>query len=447
MEQYLNDSPLDYNYDNKKNGSNEPETFGAPLNDVQYDNQFNNQFENQYDNQFNNQYDNQFNNQFNDPQSNNNFSLDIEQPYGNQYEETNYPSIPGTEFLSPKSNIDPSSLQNDPFLDEFDNFQNVVEPQQTVNLDEIISPHNNGNRPFLDSQYFSPPTRQTVNLDSLAGNNDLTFSPGGNSRHGSVSMQNNFDSYLSPQKNLFVSPGTTDFNNSYDTLKSPNFGSYLNSPPQYNHMTSTSIPNPNTNINNFLSPPTKSTMLGTSAPTNNNNIEGENKNDLPSKQLTKEEKLKRRREFHNAVERRRRDLIKERIKELGVLVPPSLLNPQLIAVQTLKNSKLNSQEVEELLASVKVKETKPNKSTILNKSVDYVVHLKYVLEEQEKTRKQLEAKLSSLQIEDKPSQTQANPNFMQDFQNHSQSQYIKEEDNFNPDEFFLEIITGSEGNV
>lgn len=135
------------------------------------------------------------------------------------------------------------------------------------------------------------------------------------------------------------------------------------------------------------------------------------------KQLTREEKLKRRREFHNAVERRRRDLIKERIKELGLLVPPSMLNPQLCAVQAFKGtSQLNTREINELLSTIKVKETKPNKSTILNKSVEYLLHLKYVLEEQEKARAKLEKQIQEA-LGSQP-----------------------KEDTFNPDDFFLGVV-------
>lgn len=111
--------------------------------------------------------------------------------------------------------------------------------------------------------------------------------------------------------------------------------------------------------------------------------------------LTKEEKLKRRREFHNAVERRRRDLIKEKIKELGMIVPPLMLNPQLCAVQLLLN--LADPEIIDLISQVKVKETKPNKATILNKLVDYIHHLQYVLDKQLRERQRLQQEIDALQ--------------------------------------------------
>lgn len=487
MEQYLKDSPSDYN--NYDPNNSESQNSANPSNGNNFQNsQYNGQ-------QASGNY-----------APDNNFSLNIEQPYNpDEVEGQPYQNTGGPDFFGVGTNManEPdfsSSYNNDPFLDDLDSLAyptqtvgnpasppfNLSQPPQTANLDELISPNNQPS--VLDSQYFSPPGRQSVNLNSLNHesytSNNNTFSPN-LSRHGSVSAPfqntNNYDvntgSYLSPQPTNFMSPGSTHFENSLDKLRSPNFGSYLNSPPQYNphntrnisgKLTSTSIP---ASTNNFLSPPTNTNTLGTSAPGGNGSMaDHSNNHNIPAKQLSKEEKLKRRREFHNAVERRRRDLIKERIKELGLLVPPSLLNPQLVAVQTFQNnSKLNSKETNDLLASVKVKESKPNKSTILNKSVEYVQHLEYVLEQQQKTRASLEQKIKALQIAPEPEPSpdigtnfdstnsfdpnafdkkdpNNNANFLQDFQNQSQSQYVKDEQSFNPDEFFLEIITGNDDN-
>lgn len=91
-------------------------------------------------------------------------------------------------------------------------------------------------------------------------------------------------------------------------------------------------------------------------------------------QLTQEERLRRRREFHNAVERRRRELIKLKIKELGKLVPPGLLN-------------YNDQG----------KEIKPNKGVILNRSVEYLEYLQQVLEVQDRKKQQLLTKIDELE--------------------------------------------------
>ena len=523
MDQFLKDSPSEMGNFDFNNSSN--------YRDRDDSNDYNNNNNPNYGQNFNKNQDN--------------FSLNLEQGYdGNKttfddFDNQQFPEVPGNEFMSPKGNTYgndndfESSFNQDLFLEDFDaNYpthtfsqhnqsqsqshpplhshsrslsqnnlqQNYINPQQpnTVNLDELISPGNNagnGEISFLDSQYLSNPSKDS-NMTRLSNN----FSPD-YSRQGSISAPyqnaNDFDltsgSYLSPQQQ-FMSPGSSNFNNSLDTLTSPNNHSYLNSPPQYNHripnyrqnFTSSSIPN---RTNNFLSPPQKSS-LGTSAPgpgISGDDTQSQHGIDNSSKQLSKEEKLKRRREFHNAVERRRRDLIKERIKDLGLLVPPSLLNPQLIAVQTFqKTAQLNSNEINELLSTIKVKETKPNKSTILNKSVDYVNHLQYVLQQQEKAMEELSNKIDASipqmggasmgknsntnnvdnhnnTIDNNGNSNQNNPNFLQDFQ--EQSKYgqrnlnqqsfnddqfqlsIKTEDQqFDPDEFFLEVITGSNDN-
>ena len=214
----------------------------------------------------------------------------------------------------------------------------------------------------------------------------------------------------------------------------------MNSPPQY--------PPIKTENWNALSPPPHSSVLSSSVPTSSGN--GINR-DVPTKQLSKEEKMKRRREFHNAVERRRRDLIKERIKELGVIVPPSLLNPTLSAVQNFqRKGSIESGELSELIGSVKVKETKPNKSTILNRSVDYINHLNYVLKQQEIARVNLLAQIEVLensngsntsslsqpqsQTSSQQSQFQSEDAYYLD-QNTSSTTTNREIANYNPEDF------------
>ncbi|CAI2184918.1 1475_t:CDS:2 [Funneliformis geosporum] len=65
------------------------------------------------------------------------------------------------------------------------------------------------------------------------------------------------------------------------------------------------------------------------------------------------EKRRRRRESHNAVERRRRDNINEKIQELSTLLPDLYIDSA----------------------------NKPNKGVILRKSVDYIRHLKQMIEQ------------------------------------------------------------------
>lgn len=294
--------------------------------------------------------------------------------------------------FDPQGSSNPELLAPDPFLDDlealgFPHHEPVryVNPATTANLDELISPENADT--FLNPQYFSPTNQLGFRLDLIAETSaQQAFSPRRQSISAGVGLAPGPSGhrlpYLSPAENLL------------DTLRSPPFsGSFLQSPPHIRIPQAQSVPeSQNSSYTGALSP-----LLG-------------------GKQLTREEKLKRRREFHNAVERRRRDLIKERIKDLGLLVPPLMLNPQLCAVQSLqRTSQLNTREINELLASIKVKETKPNKSTILHKLVDYLLHLKYVLEKQRERRAELESQISALEGQ------------------------VKREE-FNPGEYFLDVV-------
>ncbi|ODV85970.1 hypothetical protein CANARDRAFT_28029 [[Candida] arabinofermentans NRRL YB-2248] len=99
----------------------------------------------------------------------------------------------------------------------------------------------------------------------------------------------------------------------------------------------------------------------------------------PKNSYAKESKLNRRRELHNAVERRRRDLIKEKIKELGTLIPPTLLYD----LTKLKNSNA-------------AKDVKANKSTILTRCVEYIAHLQDISDSQDSRLAELEAKIQEL---------------------------------------------------
>lgn len=430
-----------------------------------------------------------------DPNNRNNYGMGY---YGNNYGQPNgYPGVTENDLNNTNNNYTnemgtyTSSLPNDPFLEDLEslNFSNkqpqYINPTQstTGHLEEIISPsaqvqnislNNNGLNPdnsFVNPQYFSPSNRNanynTLNSiaeDSLSSSFNNTFSPSA-SRNDSVSIpfQNpntiedynggvdiNAGSYLSPQFNSQYMSPSNNIDNSIDTLKSPSFnsGSYLNSPPKYQNTRrdnssaiSNSIPS-NISKNKIVSPPPLDNNLGTSLPGTMHN-----QPPVSTKQLSKEEKLKRRREFHNAVERRRRDLIKERIKDLGFLVPPSLLNPQLCAVQNLqRNSQLNSREVNDLLASIKVKETKPNKSTILNKSVDYIIHLKYVLEQQDKSQRELAQQIEEIEARlnnGKPLGNVDMSNMTHQSQPSSDIKLESQDELFNPDDFFLDVAGNS----
>ncbi|KAF9944800.1 hypothetical protein BGZ65_011574 [Modicella reniformis] len=79
------------------------------------------------------------------------------------------------------------------------------------------------------------------------------------------------------------------------------------------------------------------------------------------------EKRRRRRESHNAVERRRRDNINEKIQELSTLLPDIYVDNA----------------------------NKPNKGVILRKSVDYIRHLQQLVSSQATRNQELEAQLQA----------------------------------------------------
>jgi hypothetical protein len=82
------------------------------------------------------------------------------------------------------------------------------------------------------------------------------------------------------------------------------------------------------------------------------------------------DKKRRRRESHNAVERRRRDNINDRIQELLTLLPESSLDPV----------------------------NKPHKGFILRKSVDYIRNLRQDLSQFQQRVQELEAMLEHYKI-------------------------------------------------
>jgi len=326
-------------------------------------------------------------------------------------------------------------------------FSQFFNPTNANTLDDIISPNSNStslqlsNNAYLNPQYFSPNTNPTYgNLNSIPEDN-FNLSPSLQEPFSGPGSFNGPDilsgTHLSPQGLSYVSP--SNYDNSLDTLRSPpvTSGSYLNSPPQFQPIRNNPIPiKEELTGSNALSPPIQQHLM---SPTSSSL----QSRDTSTKQLTKEEKLKRRRDFHNQVERRRRDLIKEKIKTLGQIVPVSLLNPPLCAVQTLQaKASTNSQELNDLISSVKVKETKPNKSTILNRSVDYIRHLNYVIEKQEQRRNVLLTQIEEAQRVNGSSvqmntSSLSSMNDLNPGQIASPSDQDPQQDYFNPDEFFL----------
>ncbi|CCH45349.1 Upstream stimulatory factor 1 [Wickerhamomyces ciferrii] len=239
--------------------------------------------------------------------------------------------------LNPNQISQQNSSQGHGFDDSYNNNNNSY-------LSPIASPYTNPNQ--LSSSFVS--SRKNSIYDTL----ESVASPQqSNSQQYSLNAQ-----YFSPaQKPIsFNNQG-----NSYNQARNIPDISSINSPGSYNDQLS---PYPSS-FETFKSPSIRSQGLSPATGSS-----------LPKSQLTKEDKLKRRREFHNQVERRRRDLIKERIKELGVIVPPSLL-----------------------LVDSDGKEIKPSKSVIINKTVEYVEHLHKVMKYQEERLDDLLKKINEFE--------------------------------------------------
>ncbi|CCH61694.1 hypothetical protein TBLA_0F01510 [Henningerozyma blattae CBS 6284] len=129
--------------------------------------------------------------------------------------------------------------------------------------------------------------------------------------------------------------------------------------------------NPN-NISNPSSAATAATATTTTTSTTASNT-GTTSGSGTKILLSEKEKLRRKKDFHNAVERRRRDLIKNKIQELTYIVPPTLLNYDSTG-----------------------RSIKPNKSTILTNSIDYIKFLKDTLIEQDHQKLKLTEKFEEL---------------------------------------------------
>lgn len=209
-----------------------------------------------------------------------------------------------------------------------------------------------------NTSYQSPVPISTSLVKNASSLRDETFSPqsfGFSTSYGGGNLSNtisntlgkSYGSQLGTSLNNLISPSST-----YD--------SYLDSP--YGSLNDDRSP--------LNSPSFKSIGSPSSAGAHLN----------PKSALSKESKLSRRRELHNAVERRRRDLIKEKIKELGTLIPPTML------FDCCKNK-----------ASTK-DTTKANKNMILVKSVEYIIYLREILASQDDRLEELQQKIDNLRI-------------------------------------------------
>lgn len=102
------------------------------------------------------------------------------------------------------------------------------------------------------------------------------------------------------------------------------------------------------------------------------------------------EKRQKRRESHNAVERRRRDNINEKIQELASIIPDEFMTPPhaLTASSPLGASPSTHHAPDGTV--------KHNKGVILRKSVDYIRSLQDVVKESQRRARRLEEEVKRL---------------------------------------------------
>jgi Helix-loop-helix DNA-binding domain len=104
------------------------------------------------------------------------------------------------------------------------------------------------------------------------------------------------------------------------------------------------------------------------------------------------EKRQKRRESHNAVERRRRDNINEKIQELASIIPDEFMTPPNAAIHGT-SSPLGASPSTHHAPDGTVKH---NKGIILRKSVDYIRSLQDVVRESQRRARRLEEEVKRL---------------------------------------------------
>jgi len=112
---------------------------------------------------------------------------------------------------------------------------------------------------------------------------------------------------------------------------------------------------------------------------------------MMSRQAALKEKRQKRRESHNAVERRRRDNINEKIQELAAIIPDEFMTPAS-AIHG-QSSPLGASPATHHAPDGTIKH---NKGIILRKSVDYIRSLQDVVKESQRRARRLEEEVKRL---------------------------------------------------
>jgi hypothetical protein len=147
------------------------------------------------------------------------------------------------------------------------------------------------------------------------------------------------------------------------------------------------------------------------------------------RQLALKEKRQKRRESHNAVERRRRDNINEKIQELAAIIPPEFMTPPT-AIHGASPPHAASPATHHAPDGT----IKHNKGVILRKSVDYIRSLQDVVKESQRRARRLEEEVKRLGGDPKfvdetpPSRRESMSNIEEDDESWLDETYIGEED-------------------
>src|SRR6266516_91342 len=104
------------------------------------------------------------------------------------------------------------------------------------------------------------------------------------------------------------------------------------------------------------------------------------------------EKRQKRRESHNAVERRRRDNINEKIQELAAIIPDEFMTPSSM-IHGGTSPPLSGSPATHHAPDGTIKH---NKGVILRKSVDYIRSLQDVVKESQRRARRLEEEVKRL---------------------------------------------------
>jgi len=271
-------------------------------------------------------------------------------------------SLNSSLYPTPSSNISHIKTEVD---DTFTNMQTDID----FNLNDTIN---------MMSPHPGSPLEISPDFDGLDEINKRNSSSMANSPYGTSPLvisqpvnivgsnhYHNIDQTF-PQMNSFTGSTAININGSVPTHLTPGLN---------NGLYSMSMPVNGTNGNTFFNQPNSYGSYTGDLALKSSSFDFLEELDGNSKQLEiLNEKRRRRRESHNAVERRRRDNINEKIHELSTLIPEHILNP-------------NNGE-----GPV----GKPNKGVILRKSVEYIKHLQSLVEKQEAKNKELEEELEKV---------------------------------------------------